>query len=284
MPDIINALEGNNGLLGQINFSGTHAFTIGNLFDSVANLTITNANTGTAGVLTVSFHLNGLPTAASLTLTGSVAYIGNYNSATGAMTVSGATDNQAVNLTMNAATGIKTVTLGNGANIVVTGGAADVITVGTGGNTITGAAGGDLVTLGAGTASSAIVYSAVGQSFLGAITSGVTALTTAAGADRVIGATAGDTINLTALTNNLFNAGALGTTLNGATGATIQIVRGNWASATGIFTTSATGSDSLLQFNDLGTFGGIGSQENVVLVGFVNTASTTTNDGLITLA
>jgi len=46
--------------------------------------------------------------------------------------------------------GIKTITLGNGANIIVTGAAADVITVGTGANTITGAAGADAITVGAG--------------------------------------------------------------------------------------------------------------------------------------
>ena len=92
---------------------------------------------------------------------------------------------------------------------------------------------------------------------------------------------------MTALTVDLFTAGALGTTLNGAANALgiSQIVRGNWASATGIFTTSATGTDSLLQFNDLGTGGADATtQENIVLVGFVNTASTQTIDGLITLA
>jgi S-layer protein len=278
------SLTSTGDVLGAINYSGTHAFTTALLVDNVANLAITNANTGTTGVFTVGGHTNTLLTAASLTLTGSVAYTGVYLS-TSAMTVSGATDNSVVNLTLAGATGAKTVTLGNGADVVVTGAANDVITVGTGGNTITGAAGGDLITLGAGTASSAIVQSAAAQTILGSVTSGTTALTLAAGADRVVGLQAGDTINLTALTVNLYTAGALGTTLNGATGGIIEIVRGNWASATGIFTTSSTGTDSVLQFNNLGTGGADATtQETIVLVGFVNSASTTTIDGLITLA
>ena len=278
VTDGIVVLTGTNDILGQINFSGTHAFTIGTLTDNVPNLTLANANTGTSGVLTVGTHTAAALT--SLTLTGSVALTGVYANA-GAMTISGATDNSIVNITATGA-GVKTITLGNGANILVTGAGNDVITVGTGGNTITAAAGGDVVTLGAGTASSAIVYSAVAQTIQGAVTSGTTALTAAAGADRVIGAIAGDTINLTAWGTGLFTAGALSTTIN-AGGAAIDIVRGNWVAATGIFTSSATGTDSIVQWDTDGV-GVAGVIETVVLVGFVNTASTTTTAGLITLA
>ena len=191
-----------NGL-GAINYSGTHAFTTVLLVDNVANLAITNANTGTSGVFTVSGHTNTNAAAASLTLTGAVAYTGNYDAATGAMTVSGATDNSAVSLSMNNATGIKTITLGNGANIVVTGGAADVITVGTGANSITGGAGADRIVLGAHTGIDRIIYTAADQGGATASATGVAALA----AGDTIGATgtaftvATDLINVLAATS-----------------------------------------------------------------------------------
>jgi len=274
------ALTSTGSILGAINYSGTHDFTITTLTDNVPNLTITNANTGTTGVLTVG---HAAATAlVGLTLNGAVQYTLASSSSAAAVTVSGATDNALVNLTL-VGSGVKTITLGNGANTVVTGSGADVITLGTGANSVTGAAGGDTITLGAGSGASTLLYSAIAQTILGTVTSGATALTAATGTDIYTGLTAGDKIDLQALTAGLYTAGALGTTLNGATGGTIEIVRGTYAS--GIFTTAAGGADSVVQWNNLGTGGTtVATQETVVLVGFVNTGSTTTADGLITLA
>ena len=279
--DGIVTLTAAANLLGSISYSGTHAFTIGTLADTVANATITNANTGSTGVLTIGAFTDASLT--NLTLNGSVALTGTFANAA-AVTISGATDNQASSITAVGA-GVRTITLGNGGNTVVTGSGNDVITLGTGANTVTGAAGGDTITFGTHTGIDTVLYSATGQSILGSVTSGTTALTAANGADIYTGLHAGDSVSLAALTANAFTAGALGTSINGATGGTIEIVTGDWVSGTGVFTTNATGHDSIIQYNNLGTGGAVtGTQETIVLVGFVNTASTTTNDGVITLS
>jgi hypothetical protein len=276
---ISTSLTSTGNVLGAINYSGTHNFTIASLVDSVANLSITNANTGTSGVFTVTSHTDN--SLATLSLIGSVAYTG-VSTSTAAITVLGSTDHQNVSLTFAGATGVKTITLGNGANTIVTGAVADVITLGTGGNTVTGAAAGDTITLGAGTVVSTMIYSAVSETIAGSVTSGTTVLSAAAGADIYTGLQVGDVISLAALTTTAYTAGSLSTTIN-AGGGDIDIVRGNWVASTGIFSTSATGTDSIVQWDNDGS--GTGTTiETVVLVGFVNTASTTTTDGVITLA
>ena len=148
--DGIGTLTSTGSVLGNISYSGTHAFTIGALADSVANLTITNANTGSSGVLTVSHNAD--TALVGLNLNGSVAYT-LAASATAAVTVSGASDNQNVSLNFTGSTGVDTITLGNGANTIITGASNDVITLGTGANTVTAGAGNDTITLGSHSAS-----------------------------------------------------------------------------------------------------------------------------------
>ena len=137
--DGIVGLTSTGNVLGYINYSGTHAFTIGTLTDLVPNLSVTNANTGTTGVLTIGTHTDA--NLVSLTLNGAVALTGTYTT-TSAATVSGATDNSAVSLTMTGATGAKTVTLGNGNDTVVIGNvgttaSTDTVTLGTGQDSVT---------------------------------------------------------------------------------------------------------------------------------------------------
>jgi hypothetical protein len=277
--DGIVALTSTGNTLGSINYSGTHAFTIGTLTDTVANATITNANTGTSGVLTIGSWTDA--NMAGLTLNGSVALTGVF-ALNGAATFSGATDNQAVSITA-AGGGVKTITLGNGADTIVTGAAADVITLGTGANTVTGAGGGDKVTFAAhafGTVDT-ITYTAAAQTISGSVTSGTTVLTLAAGADVVYGMQAGDKIDLSGIAATY--TGALSTAINAASGNTADIARGDYNTSTGIFTASATGADSLVQFdNDAAVTAGI-TIDNIVLVGFVNTGSSAAA-GIITLA
>jgi hypothetical protein len=121
-----------------------------------------------------------------------------------------------------------------------------------------------------------IVYTATGQTFAGAsITSGVTALT---GADIVTGLHTGDTISLAGLA--LGYTGAAATTIAGATGTTVSLVSGSYAAGTGIWTTSATGTDTLVVYDADGVGAGT-AVEAIVLVG--THATGTVAGGVITL-
>lgn len=174
-----------------------------------------------------------------------------------------------------------TITAGNGINVITGGAGIDTIVVGTGGNLITGGVGGDKITFGTHAAGvlDGVVITAAGQTFSAGVTSGTTVLT---GADIVTGLKAGDTISLEALTADAYTAGAVVTTIALSTAGAIGVVRGDYVASTGIFTASATGADSIVEYDNDGT--GVGTTiETIVLVGFAGTASTTTADGLITL-
>jgi hypothetical protein len=169
------------------------------------------------------------------------------------------------------------------ASATITGtGAAETIIGGAGANTVTGGNGGDKVTFAAHTIGTVdtITYTAAGQTLSGSVTSGVTALTLAAGADVVYGMQAGDKINLSTIAATY--TGALTTTINGASGNTADIVRGDYNTSTGVFTVSVTGADSLVQFDNDAAGAGT-TIDNIVLVGFVNTSSSAAS-GIITLA
>lgn len=272
--------------LASLQYSGSVAFGIDTLAaNTAATITVTNANTSPSyGQLTIGAWTNA--TATKVFLNGAVAttatfanaafdkLVGNTNDSNNSLTIAGA--------------GAKTITLGNGNNVVVSGAGSDTITLGTGASTVTGAAGGDTITFGAGhTGTASIVYSATGQTATATITSGSTVVSAAAGYDIVSGLRAGDTINLTALGATYTAAAtAISTSIISTavgTAGDIGIVRGNWNPVTGYFTTSSTGVDSLVQWDSNGTTA-LGNVESIVLVGFVNTASTATALGTITLA
>ena len=272
--------------IASLSYAGTANYGIDALNNNVVpTLTISNANTSpTSGQLTIGTLTNA--TATKVFLNGAVALTGIFANA--ALTkISGATNDSAVNITAAGAGG-KVVTLGNGANTLITGAGSDTITVGLGASTVTGAAGGDSITFGAGHSGTASVkYAGVTDTGTGAITSGTSVLSAAAGFDIVSGLRAGDTIDLSAITVNLFGGAlaAITTTILAAQGTTgaIAIVRGNWSPVTGYFATSATGADSLVQWDTDGT-DNAGVIASIILVGFVNTASTSTVDGVVTLA
>ena len=294
--DGIGTLIASGNTLGSISYSGTHAFTIGALADNVANLSITNANTGTTGVLTVAHNADA--NLASLTLTGAVAYTLASSSSGAAVTVSGATDNQNVSLTF-AGAGVKTVTLGNGANTVVGGSAADVITLGTGANDVNAGAGADKVTFGAHTAADtyrilAAAGAGGGDSATFAVPGTNTISTTTM--DKVTGLQLGDKIQFTA-TAGLYTGVAnapLGLVANGTsytdvsavvlTSNAIEIVKDTYSSVANTFVGSATGTDSLVVY-DSDAVVGTTAYESIVLVGYV--AGTVTGiggaAGLVTL-
>ena len=181
-------------------------------------------------------------------------------------------------------TGADTITAGNGINVIDAGAGNDIITVGTGYNLITGGAGADTITFGTNAAGmvNGLVYTAAGETSSTAVVSGTTKLTVANGYDIITGIGAGDTIDLTALTVGAF-AGTVSTSIiTDGTNGDISLVKGNYDLTTGVFTTSSTGTSSILQWDDNGT-AAAGNIETIVLVGFNGTA-TSTVDGLITLA
>jgi hypothetical protein len=151
--------------------------------------------------------------------------------------------------------------------------------VGTGSNLITGAAGADVITFGTHAAGvvDGIVYTATGETFAGAaITSGVTVLSTA---DVVTGMHAGDTISLAGILATY--TGAAGTTIASATGTTVALVHGNYVASTGIWTTAAAGTDTLVVYDADGAGAGT-AVEAIVLVG--SSVTGTAAAGVITLA
>jgi hypothetical protein len=103
---------------------------------------------------------------------------------------------------------------------------------------------------------------------------------TTASTDIIRGLQVGDTINLVGISNAF--TGAITTTLNAAATTQVGIVRGSYITTSGIFTTSSSGTDSLIQWDGDAAAGGAGI-ETAVLVGFVSTASTVAA-GIVTLA
>jgi hypothetical protein len=103
----------------------------------------------------------------------------------------------------------------------------------------------------------------------------------------ITGLGVGDIINLAALTTDDYTAAAtaiLTAVLTGGTNGDIAMVVGTYNTSTGIWITNSSGTDTLLQWDNDGTGAGT-TVESVVLVGYVTTGTTTsTNDGVITLA
>lgn len=269
--------------LANLAYSGSKAFSTAIANDAAAAVTISNTNTGSTGVLTV--NSSALNSAATINLQGSVAAT-LTSSLNGSQKVVGGTDNQAVSITASSG-GVKTITLGNGANTVVTGAGADVITLGNGANTVTPGAGADTVNFDIShTGIDTVVYGATGQTASTAVSNGATVISVATGFDIINGMHAGDKIDLTALTAAAYTAAAtavLTSIMTGGTNGDIALVRGNYNTVTGYFTTSSSGADTLVQWDNDGTGAGT-TVESILLVGFANTGSTSTNDGLITLA
>ena len=133
--------------------------------------------------------------------------------------------------------------------------------------------------MGAGSAASTLLYLVAGDTYTAAnpatIVSGTTALT---GIDKVSGLQIGDTISFAGVVNTL--TGATVTTIAGATGDTVSLVRGNFATATNIWTTSSTGTDTLLVYD----INGATANDNIEAVALIGVVATgTVAAGVLTL-
>ena len=279
--------------LTNINYSGSHAFAIptvhvtGGVSSDATSFTVTNANTGTTGVLTLgSTNAIALSAASKITLKGSVAAtITNAATPTsGVVTVSGSTDNSTVSYTGSGSGINQNVTLGNGGNsttaqVVTTGTGTDTITVGTGYNTITPGNGGDTITFAAGHTGGAdkVVFATAASPMSAAndaIVNGATVMNSATGFPVIYGLIAGDKIDTGFTTMALASPNAINTNTSGK----YDFVDGNYNQSTGVFTKSVTGTDTLLQWYDATA----SHQDNVIIVGFAM-SSPTIATGVITL-
>jgi len=103
------------------------------------------------------------------------------------------------------------------------------------------------------------------------VTSGTTVLT---GADVVTGLKAGDTINISALGTFTAATTAYLTSVISAAGTNgdIALVKGSYNATTGIWTSSSTGTDTLVQWDSNGATAA-GNVESVVLVGITSAAT-----------
>ncbi len=267
----------------------TVEFTVNN----VENLTIdtTNATGNQALVITDAALENVIVTGSqSVDLTNSTSTLGAIVKTVDA---SGLTGSAALNVSLNAAAavGAKVTGSANADTIVGSDRADDLI--GNGGiDTITGGAGADKLTGGAGNdifiinTVDAVVLAATSQSG-DTIASGASA----AALDVITDATVGDVIQFAGAVSYTLTTGGganaydptIGTAISGAEN-TINLVRGNYDAATELWVSSASGSDSLLvydQANDTGS--AVVDHEAIVLVGFINSASTLTLDTVPTL-
>jgi S-layer protein len=216
---------------GVANATAPYVNTLANLDDSgMTSLTVTGANgatitalTDNASAVSITNNSGGLVTIGgwttsqltSLSLTNNV-NVTVADSAAGAVTVSGASDNAGASLTFSGV-GTHSVTLGNGANVIADGAntGADVISVGTGADTITTGTGSNTISVGAsGTKAETIVLSAATANSvtLGAHT-GVDAVTVAAHGSAITAVIAGLNTGATSADTITFSGDA------GATGA-----------------------------------------------------------------
>lgn len=179
-------------------------------------------------------------------------------------------DATAVTITGHATTG-STITGSASADSIVGGAGADTINGGTGADTIKGAAGADVINVGTGT--DIVQYGAAAETFASAITSGTTVLT---GIDVISGMAAGDALSLFS-DAGITTATTVGTSIMSAgTANAAAIVKGDYNATTGIFTTSTTGADSLVQWDSNGTAAS-GNVESIILVGFAGSLTATAN-------
>ena len=270
------------GSLANLSYSGTHAFTTALAAGNTAKaVTISNANTGTSGVLTIG--TTALNSATKITLTGSVAAT-LTSTVEAAQKLTAGTDNSNISFSNTAGTAVKTIVAGNGNNTITTGGGADVITLGNGANTVTPGAGGDTITFDASHIGvDALVYGAASETAQGVVTNGNVVISAATGYDVITGMHTGDTIDISAL--GTFTAGNTAVLTNyiaaADTNGDIAIIRGNYNTAVGFFTKSSTGTDTLIQWDSNGASAN-GSVETILLVGTVSSATAATA-GVITL-
>lgn len=171
---------------------------------------------------------------------------------------------------------------GSGNTTFVGGASADIISVGSGTNSINGKAGGDIITIAHGSLTNVdtLLYSATGQTGTGISANGAVS-----GLDVITGVAKGDKIDVSAFAPTLISV-TKETAFSGSevagTVANFWQVQGTYNSTAGTFTASASGSDTLIEWDNNGTTAA-GAMEAIVLVGYSGAAASAAA-GVITLA
>jgi Ca2+-binding RTX toxin-like protein len=211
----------------------------------------------------------------------------NASEATGAVTVdatnAGAnglaitgTTSSAVN-TLTGSAQVDTITGGAGNDILSGLAGNDTINGGGGNDIITGGTGADRINVGAGTDT---IVNGTGDS--GTFAAPATNTLSTVAFDIITGMAAGDLIDLTDVARTVTSVNTL--VGSGAADNTAVFVRGTYDAAAQTFVGSATGADSLFNY-DTNITGGAVALEAIVLVGFVNTLTGNASAaGVFTLA
>jgi hypothetical protein len=233
---------------------GTTALTVnvGGASDSVTHAVPTFVTTGFS---TINLTSNG-------TAANSIGATANTNTANATFTLTGSAPTT-LGAPANGPVAINGAALTGTFTAVGTSSADTITGSSTKANTLTGMAGGDTITVGSGIDN--VVYTVAAETYATVFATGAD-LTTAV--DKIIGMAAGDTITLfsgatvtssTAVSTSLLTAG--GTT------DTIAMVRGDYNAVARTFTVSATGADTVMQWDSNGTTAA-GNIESIVLVGY----------------
>jgi Ca2+-binding RTX toxin-like protein len=226
---------------------------VSSIVTAASNLTLTVNGTGLS--TTAEGHvLGGLAKVKAGGITNLTLDVGQYSGsastldaklAANALTLTGTSSADSIDLT-GYGSGV-TVNSGAGNDTVTSGAGADTINLGSGNNTVV-----------------------IGTNTTGVVVNGSVISTT--GLDKVTGFAYGDTLQLP------FTASAIATTLAGATGTTIAVVRGTYSASANAFVPSTSGQDSMVVFDADGTSSGSVLQ-GVVIVGNATLTGSTGSGG-----
>jgi len=274
-PVTVNGLG--TGILtgvGGVTEDSTHtsgATTVNLAGTNIATITLDAAGTGVATI-------NDAGTTISLTTlvtTGTVSRSINVNltGATGYFAVTASAGQNPINIT--ATTGAHSITGGSGADIIVSSAGNDSIVGGAGGDRITLGGGVDLLTIAS--ADTSIVAGIVSAAVL---TAALVPSINVSGCDIITGFIAGDSIittqtGINATTVTAYTIVTNNGTLGAATTNDLASLRGDYNSATGVFTLNLGGTSTFLGFDTTGVLAG-GAYGGVVLVGYVDTGAVDT--------
>lgn len=249
----------------------TYTFTAQGV--ETVNVNASNA-TGTATLALTDAALTTL----TLTNTGAANFVsGALGAGVSSVDLSGDTGSGTNTVTLSAAaTTGATVTGSAGIDLITGSSLVDIINSGAGNDVITQSLGADRINVGTGT--DTFVYADLGVNNTAiTITAGTTIDTVAEGFNIITGMSAGDVVRLdasytavgAAAANTAVAAVAFNTTF--ADNAS-NLVRGNYAADTGLFTISASGSDSLF-VTDVDDTVGTQDYSGIVLVGYATAAT-----------
>jgi Ca2+-binding RTX toxin-like protein len=282
-----------------LTFGGTSPVTVNGL--GTAALTgvggVIEANTHTSGATTVNLAGTNIATITLDALGTGLVTINDAGTTTSLTTlVTTGTASRTINVNLTGATGYFAVTAAAGQNPInitattgahsITGGSgADIIVSSAGNDSIIGGAGADKITLGGGvdflTVATADTSLVTGVATAAVLTAALVPSINVSGCDIITGFIAGDSIKFVQGAASTVNTTAYAiVTNNGTLGANttndLASLRGNYDSASGVFTLALGGTSTFLGFDTTGIVASGTTYAGVVLVGYVDTGAVDT--------